>query len=109
MKTLDYERVDWFNKFLLHMWPFLDKVEIKRTIPLNKGVFFPLPTTSISFFSLVSTSIIASLLNSDNVFYFSSFLFFKCNTIFYVQEYICNMSSLRIRETEKALEKIERK
>ncbi|KAK7273264.1 hypothetical protein RIF29_14313 [Crotalaria pallida] len=25
VKTPDYERVDWLNKFLLHMWPFLDK------------------------------------------------------------------------------------
>ncbi|XP_027366799.1 synaptotagmin-3 isoform X1 [Abrus precatorius] len=25
VKTPDYERVDWVNKFLLDMWPFLDK------------------------------------------------------------------------------------
>ncbi|KAJ1406394.1 Synaptotagmin-like mitochondrial-lipid-binding domain [Sesbania bispinosa] len=25
VKTPDYERVDWLNKFLLDMWPFLDK------------------------------------------------------------------------------------
>lgn len=25
VKTPDYERVDWMNKFLLDMWPFLDK------------------------------------------------------------------------------------
>ncbi|KAK7270330.1 hypothetical protein RIF29_23396 [Crotalaria pallida] len=25
VKTPDHERVDWLNKFLLHMWPFLDK------------------------------------------------------------------------------------
>ncbi|KAL1201478.1 Synaptotagmin-3 [Cardamine amara subsp. amara] len=25
MKNPDYERVDWFNKFLSYMWPYLDK------------------------------------------------------------------------------------
>ncbi|PNX80731.1 synaptotagmin-1 [Trifolium pratense] len=26
VKTPDYERVDWLNKFLSDMWPFLEKV-----------------------------------------------------------------------------------
>ncbi|KAH1194728.1 Synaptotagmin-1 [Glycine max] len=26
VKTPDYERVDWLNKFLLDMWPFLDTI-----------------------------------------------------------------------------------
>ncbi|CAN0825518.1 SYT1 [Linum grandiflorum] len=26
VKCPDYERVDWLNKFVLGMWPFLDKV-----------------------------------------------------------------------------------
>ncbi|KAA8539302.1 hypothetical protein F0562_025994 [Nyssa sinensis] len=25
MKNPDYDRVDWLNKFILHMWPYLDK------------------------------------------------------------------------------------
>jgi hypothetical protein len=26
VKSPDYERVDWMNKFIFDMWPFLDKV-----------------------------------------------------------------------------------
>ncbi|XP_019451085.1 PREDICTED: synaptotagmin-3-like [Lupinus angustifolius] len=39
VKTPDYERVDWLNKFLLDMWPFLDKA-ICGMIRLNAKPIF---------------------------------------------------------------------
>ncbi|KAL2525852.1 Synaptotagmin-3 [Abeliophyllum distichum] len=29
VKSPDYDRVDWLNKFILHMWPFIDKASCR--------------------------------------------------------------------------------
>ncbi|CAN1258119.1 SYT3 [Linum perenne] len=39
VKSPDYERVDWFNKFLLAMWPYLDKA-ICATIKTTAQTIF---------------------------------------------------------------------
>ncbi|KAF7820142.1 synaptotagmin-3 isoform X1 [Senna tora] len=39
MKSPDYERVDWMNKFLLYMWPFLDKAICGMIRSMAKPIF----------------------------------------------------------------------
>ncbi|XP_028773594.1 synaptotagmin-3 [Neltuma alba] len=39
MKSPDYERVDWMNKFLLYMWPSLDKAICRMIESMAKPIF----------------------------------------------------------------------
>lgn len=39
VKCPDYERVDWLNKFLLHMWPYLDKAICREIHNTTKPIF----------------------------------------------------------------------
>ncbi|KAK1360328.1 SMP-LTD domain-containing protein [Heracleum sosnowskyi] len=38
VKNPDYDRVDWLNKFLEHMWPYLDKAICKTTKNIAKPI-----------------------------------------------------------------------
>ncbi|GAB4836442.1 Synaptotagmin-3, variant 2 [Ancistrocladus abbreviatus] len=39
IKSPDYERVDWLNKFILYMWPFLDKAICNTIRSSTKPIF----------------------------------------------------------------------
>ncbi|KAI4351406.1 hypothetical protein L6164_005775 [Bauhinia variegata] len=39
VKSPDYERVDWFNKFLLELWPFLDKAICSTIKTMAQPIF----------------------------------------------------------------------
>ncbi|KAL2895400.1 Synaptotagmin-2 [Bienertia sinuspersici] len=38
VKNPDFDRVDWLNKFILHMWPYLDKAICKTAREISKPI-----------------------------------------------------------------------